>query len=263
MEGDLACILAAVRVLVGTSGYSYAEWKGRGKLYPQGLPAKRMLAHYATRLPTVEINNSFRKLPTAKTVDAWAGEVPKSFVFALKAPQQITHWKRLSGARPLTRKLVQLAARLGPRRGPLLFQLPPNFKKDIRKLEAFLETLGALARTASPLPPESALRVAFEFRHPSWFESDVYGALRAHGAAVCIAEGEGLATPFVATADWGYLRLRLGRYGPKSLAAWAERIAAQPWADAFVFFKHDEGKAPRYARQLLLYSHANGEKAGP
>jgi uncharacterized protein YecE (DUF72 family) len=227
-----------MRVLVGTSGYSYREWKG--PFYPKKLPASGFLRYYAEHLSTVEINNTFYRMPTTKLVKGWATEVPRGFTFALKAPQRITHSSKLlkSAAAP-TRAFVRIARTLGAHLGPLLFQLPPVLRKDVPRLAAFLDTVPA------------GLRVALEFRHASWFEDDVFEVLRARGAALCVAEGEALVSPLVATANWGYLRLRRDAYSDAVLDRWARRIASQPWKDAFVYLKHDEGAAPGAALRLL------------
>lgn len=224
---------------VGTSGYSYREWKG--SFYPDKLPAKQMLRHYGERFRTVEINSTFYGTPRASVLEAWAGEVPTSFQFVLKAPQRITHVQRLKDASETVSQLLEAAGTLKKRLGPLLFQLPPNFKKDVPRLLAFLALLPARCRAA------------FEFRHPSWFDGEVFGLLRGHRAALCVAEAEGdLEVPFVATADWGYLRLRRPDYGDAELKAWAKRVRGQDWRDGFVFFKHeDQGKGPQLARRFL------------
>jgi len=233
----------AVRVLVGTSGYSYAPWKG--SFYPEKLPAAKMLAFYATRLPTVEINNTFYRMPAVDLLQRWAGETPESFSFVLKSPKRITHERRLLDAGDTVKRFYETAAALGPKQGPTLFQLPPNLKKDLPRLEAFLAQLREVAPGARP---------AFEFRHDSWFADDVYAALRAQRAALCIAEDEDLATPFEVTADWGYLRLRRQDYDDAALATWAERLRGQTaaWSDGYVFFKHeDEGKGPKLAASMI------------
>jgi uncharacterized protein YecE (DUF72 family) len=229
-----------MRVLVGTSGYSYKEWKP--VFYPKDLPARGFLGFYAERLPTVEINNTFYRMPTAKLVDGWASEVPETFTFALKAPQRITHNAKLKDAGDSTAAFVRVAGALGPRLGPLLFQLPPFLRKDTARLASFLESTTAL--------PEHP-RIAFEFRHPSWFDDEVFAALRAHRAALCVAEGEALASPLVATADWGYVRLRRDAYPVDLVAEWAKKIREQPWTEAFVFVKHDDGDAPSVAKGLI------------
>ena len=226
-----------MRVLAGTSGYSYAEWKG--SFYPEDLPATEMLRYYAGKLPAVEINNTFYRMPKAEMLSRWAETVPDGFVFALKASQQITHRKRLKDAADPTAYFFQTATTLGDRLGPVLFQLPPNFKKDLSRLTEFLALL----------PPAS--RSTFEFRHASWFDEEVFAALSGRGAALCIAEDEELATPLVATTGWGYLRLRRQDYGEAEVRAWAQKILTQPWSEAYVFFKHEEGgKGPSLAGTL-------------
>jgi uncharacterized protein YecE (DUF72 family) len=228
-----------MNVRVGTSGYSYKEWKG--PFYPEKLPAKAYLRYYGSRFSTVEINNTFYRMPTEKLVSAWAAEVSEGFVFALKAPQRITHIARLKDAGGPTEAFVRVAQTLGPRLGPLLFQLPPFLRKDVALLRTFLES--------APKGP----RYAFEFRHASWFDDEVWGVLRAHGASLCVAEGETLESPLVATADWGYVRLRRNAYPDEVLAGWAAKIRAQPWKDAFVFLKHDDGDAPSVAARLMTH----------
>ena len=225
-----------MRVLVGTSGYAYREWKGR--FYPDKLPAKAFLRYYVERLPTVEINSTFYRLPEASVVQGWANDAPEGFTFAMKAPQRITHHLRLKGARAATNAFVKVSRLLGPRLGPLLFQVPPFFQKDLRRLTSFLKVV------------PSGHRVAFEFRHASWFDDDVWAILRARGAALCVAEGEELASPLTPTADWGYVRLRKDAYTRRGLARWAARIRELPWKEAFVYVKHDEGAAPGVARRL-------------
>ena len=226
-----------MRVRVGTSGFSYPAWKG--SFYPAELPSGRMLSFYAERFPAVEVNNTFYRMPSAKTLAGWRAEVTEGFRFALKAPQRITHQRRLADCAEPVAFLYRAAAELGATLGPVLFQLPPNMKKDLPRLAAFLEIL----------PPGG--RSAFEFRHTTWFADDVYETLRARNAALCVAESEDLEVPVVATADFGYLRLRKADYGGPDLTAWAERILAQPWTEAFAFFKHEEeGKGPRLAAAL-------------
>jgi uncharacterized protein YecE (DUF72 family) len=232
-----------MRIDIGTSGYGYKEWIGT--FYPPGQKPKAMLAHYATKLPTVEINYTFRRMPTAKLLEGWATQVPESFTFVLKAPERITHRAKLKDAREVTQAFVGAAKTLGPRLGALLFQLPPYAKKDVPVLRSFLEDL------------KGGPRAAFEFRHPSWLEDDALAALREYGAALCLAEsddtvaGDELAAPLISTADWGYLRLRRTDYSDADLAAWGARLRAQSWSRAFVFLKHeDEGKGPVFAAKL-------------
>jgi uncharacterized protein YecE (DUF72 family) len=231
-----------MRTLVGTSGYSYPAWKGR--FYPKDLPAKRFLQFYTSRFSTVEINNTFYKMPSAELVQSWADEAPATFTFAVKAPQRITHHKRLKECEEPLQALSDAIERLGGKLGPILFQLPPNFKKDVPRLQAFL--------AAKP----RRWRAAFEFRHESWFADDTYDALRAAGAALCIADSEDLSTPLVATTKWGYLRLRREDYVKADIRKWGNRISAQPWDKAFVYFKHeDKAKGPAYASLLMSLSN--------
>jgi uncharacterized protein YecE (DUF72 family) len=230
-----------VQILAGTSGYSYPPWKGH--FYPQKLPAAKMLGYYATRLPTVEINNTFYRMPKRELFERWVNEVPGTFRFAVKAPKRITHERRLLDCEDAVIVLADGASALGDRLGPVLFQLPPNMKKDLPRLEAFL---GLLQKRAPNL------RAAFEFRHESWFDSEVNGALTAGRAALCVADAEDLTTPVAATTSWGYLRLRRQDYDDAAVTAWAQRIHAQPWDETYVFFKHeDEGRGPRLAEALL------------
>jgi uncharacterized protein YecE (DUF72 family) len=226
-----------MKVLAGTSGYSYKEWVGN--FYPPKLPANRMLHHYGERFETVEINNTFYRMPTAAMLEKWAGEVPPHFRFVLKAPKRITHERKLQQAEDSVRQLLDVSAALGEKLGPFLFQLPPFFRKNVPVLAEFLALLGPV-------------RAALEFRHDSWFDDEVYGVLRAHGAALCLADTEEGEPPPVATASWGYLRLRRPDYGDPELAAWAKRVRDQPWEEAFVFFKHeDEGKGPQLAARFI------------
>ncbi len=226
-----------MRVLTGTSGYSYKEWKG--SFYPEDLPADEMLRYYASKLSAVEINNTFYRMPKSDVLARWAEQVPDGFRFVLKASQQITHRKRLRDAADPVAYFFKVAATLGDRMGPVLFQLPPNLKKDLPRLADFLAVL----------PPAS--RCAFEFRHESWFEEEVFEALRSRGCALCVAEDEDLATPWVATAGWGYLRLRRQDYGEEDLRDRAGKLLAQPWSEAYVFFKHEEGgTGPKLAEGL-------------
>lgn len=229
-------------ILVGTSGYNYPEWKGR--FYPAGLAASKMLPYYASKFRTVEINYTFYRMPTSKIVTGWAAQVPPEFRFTLKAPKRITHDKRLRAAEvaDTLQTFVSVAGELGPQLAALLFQLPPNFKKDLVLLNEFL----------SLLPPKTI--AAFEFRHASWLDDEVYAALRARNIALCIADSEAHQTPAIATADYAYLRLRDEGYGDAEIARWtetAEQLAAT-CADVFVYFKHeDEGKGAEFAQQMM------------
>jgi len=228
-----------VNIRIGTSGYNYPAWKG--SFYPSDLPTAKMLPYYAARFPTVEINATFYRMPTPKTVAGWAAATPEGFVLALKAPQRITHFARLRNVDDPLRFFCDAARTLGPKLGPLLFQLPPNFKKDTDRL----------AETLFQLP--SDLRCAWEFRHESWLADDVYDLLGRRNAALCIADSEASSTPLVATADFGYLRLRDEGYTEDDLARWAatiERLGTR-WGEAFVYFKHEEsGTGPAFAARL-------------
>ena len=225
-------------VRVGTSGYNYPEW--RGSFYPAGFPTARMLPYYAERLDTVEINYTFYRMPSPKTVARWAEGTPAGFTFALKASRRITHDARLRDVAEPLRYFLDVARGLGPKLGPLLFQLPPTFRKDIDRLGEWLALL----------PPD--LRVALEVRHDSWLADDVYEALRRRNIALCIADTGEDTTPVVATADFGYLRLRDQAYAPATLAAWSRTAGRPEWQDAFVYFKHEEsGTGPALARALL------------
>jgi uncharacterized protein YecE (DUF72 family) len=228
-----------MQILVGTSGFSYAPW--RGTFYPEKLPQDRMLAYYAQQLPAVEINNTFYHMPKAEMLIGWAEQTPPGFRFALKSPRRITHERKLADVADNLSHLHAAASTLGEKLGPILFQLPPTMRKDLPRLTSFLDGLPA------------GMRAAVEFRHASWFTPDVYEALRAHDAALCIAESEDLATPLEVTSGWGYLRLRRQDYGEAELAAWADRLRAQAaaWQVAYVFFKHEEeGKGPVLAARL-------------
>ena len=223
-----------MRIRVGTSGWNYREWKG--PFYPAHMKPAAMLPYYAERFGTVEVNATFYRMPTAKAVAGWAGAVPPEFTFVLKAPQRITHFGRLREVDEPVRAFCDVARGLGAHLGPLLFQLPPNFKKDVGRLGDILYMV----------PPD--LRMAWEFRHESWFADDVYERLRARNAALAIVEDDDSTTPVLATADWGYFRLRAIDYTDAQLSTWVETIRSTGagWRDAFVFFKHDE-MAPRLA----------------
>jgi uncharacterized protein YecE (DUF72 family) len=228
-----------MNLYVGTSGYSYKEWKG--PFYPEDLPEKQMLHFYGERFRSVEINNTFYRMPKASVLEAWAAEVPADFKFVLKAPQRITHMQRLKESGDSVAYLLQVAGALKERLGPLLFQLPPYLKKDLPRLREFLTLL------------PSERRCAFEFRHESWFDPEIMDVLRESQAVLCIAEAEtDLKVPFVSTANWGYLRLRRPDYGDAELKTWVNRVKEQNWQDAFIFFKHeDEGRAPQMAKRFL------------
>lgn len=228
-----------MRVLVGTSGYSYKEWIG--SFYPPKTAAKKMLAYYASRLSTVEANGTFYRMPTKEAVAAWLPEVGPDFVFACKAPQKVTHFSRLKeDSYESLAHFVEVTSVLGKALGPSLFQLPPNLPKDAPRLAAFLAQLPA------------GHRAAFEFRHESWFDDEVYAILRAKNAALVIAETEDFATPIEQTArDWVYLRLRREDYVSADLARWAKQLAKLRADTAYVYFKHeDTGRGPQLALEL-------------
>jgi uncharacterized protein YecE (DUF72 family) len=228
-----------MQFFVGTSGYSYKEWKG--SFYPAKLPQKEMLNFYAQRFSTVEINNSFYRMPGESVLESWAGQTPEGFRFVLKAPQAITHRKRLKDAEEPTNQFLQAASTLKGRRGPLLFQLPPNLKKDLPRLEAFLGLINNRAAAA------------FEFRHESWFDDEVLGCLRANSCALCVADtDDSPCADLVSTAGWGYVRLRRENYADRQLVEWIKKLRSHAWNEAYVFFKHeDAGTGPKFAARFL------------
>ena len=228
-----------MNLYVGTSGYSYKEWKG--SFYPEKIPAKDMLRYYSERLSTVEINATFYRMPQPSMLENWKEQVPGSFRFSLKAPQRITHFKRLKETEEETKYFLETVSVLGEQLGVVLFQLPPNMKKDLPRLESFL----------TQLPP--ATRAAFEFRHPTWFDDDVLELLRSQNRALVVSDTDDMPTTHVdKTADWGYLRLRRVNYSEENLIDWAQRIRDQNWTETFLFFKHeDEGTGPKLASQFL------------
>jgi uncharacterized protein YecE (DUF72 family) len=228
-----------MNVYAGSSGYSYKEWKG--PFYPKDLPEAQMLRFYGERFRTVEINNTFYRMPKASILEEWAANVPAEFRFVIKASRQITHIKRLKEVEDSVSYLLKVAGSLKERLGPLLFQLPPYLKKDAPRLREFLGLI------------PKGTRSALEFRHQSWFDDEIFDLLREQGAVLCIAEAENdLVIPFVSTADWGYLRLRRPDYGDEELKQWVQKLRQQNWRDVFVFFKHeDEGKAPLMAKRFL------------
>ena len=231
-------------ILVGTSGYNYPEWKG--SFYPADLAAAKMLPYYAARFQTVEINYTFYRMPSEKLLAGWRTQVPPAFRFTLKAPRRITHDAKLVNCESLTAEFCRVAGTLGPQLAALLFQLPPSLKKDLARLDAFIETL----------PPKAP--AAFEFRHPSWFDADVFDHLRQRGNALCVADSEKLETPLEVTADFGYFRLRDEGYQARDIEEWAGKIGAlrdrYREMEIFVYFKHEEqGLGPEFARQLMTH----------
>jgi uncharacterized protein YecE (DUF72 family) len=232
------------RLIAGASGYSYKEWQG--SFYPEKIKPDAMLAWYAERLPTVEINNTFYRMPKSEVLEAWSNATPDTFRFAIKASRRITHDARLKAedAADSVAYLYRNLATLGAKRGPVLFQLPPFLKKDLPRLDAFLALL-----------PE-AHNAAFEFRNESWFADDVYESLKRAGASLCLSEREdNMPPPLVETAPFGYIRLRLEEYGEDDLKRWAERLLATQWREIYVYFMH-EPTAPPYAQTLLRHAGA-------
>jgi uncharacterized protein YecE (DUF72 family) len=227
-------------IWVGTSGYNYPEW--RGSFYPEKFPAAKMLPYYAERFPTVEINYTFYRAPNEKILEGWSSATPAQFKLTLKAPKRITHDARLRDCADRVRQFLETAAVLGPKLGALLFQLPPNLKKDVPLLDAFLDAF----------PPRVC--AAFEFRHASWLDDEVYGRLRARNLALCVADSEKLSTPVEITADYAYFRLRDEGYTADDIARWADVIREKTsgLSDVFVYFKHEEsGKGPEFAKALM------------
>ncbi len=227
-------------IWVGTSGYNYPEWKG--SFYPEKLPTAKMLPYYAERFSTVEINYTFYRTPTAKILEGWNRETPDRFKLTLKAPKRITHDARLKDCAEKMDYFLKTAATLGPKLGALLFQLPPNLKKDLARFDAFLETF----------PPQVC--ATFEFRHESWLDEEIYARLKARNLALCVADSEKLSTPVVITADYAYFRLRDEGYQKKDIVRWAQTIREKTahCSDVFVYFKHEEeGKGPEFARLLI------------
>ncbi len=238
-----------MRIRIGTSGWSYPAWRGR--FYPPDLPPRRMLAAYAARLPVVEVNATFYQLPRAETVASWRAEAPPGFTFALKAPRRITYRPRLAGVADPLASFYRAAAGLGEALGPVIFKLPPTLPRDLPLLRELLALL----------PREG--RAVLDLRHPSWREGPVMQALADAGAALCITDDDEDTTPLLATAGFGTLRLRRARYDDELLRAWTERIRAQPWTEAFVFFKHeDEARGPAFALRMQAMADEAGLDAG-
>ncbi len=224
---------------VGTSGFQYPEWKG--KFYPEDLPASKMLGYYAEHFRTTEVNYSFRRIPSEKAIENWSKSTPDGFRFSFKAPQKVTHFAKLRDCEEVVNVFFEALAPMGEKLGSVLFQLPPSFKKDIGVLREFLSIL------------PGKMRPAFEFRHESWFGEEIFDALNEANAALCVAEDEDLSTPFVATANFGYLRPRREDYTKQDIGKWAKSIEAQreKWSDAYIYFKHEEQcVGPKYAVQM-------------
>jgi uncharacterized protein YecE (DUF72 family) len=228
-----------MKLWIGTSGFQYAEWKGN--FYPEDLSSAKMLPFYAERFSTTEINYTFHRIPAPKTIDNWKAQTPEEFRFALKAPQKITHWSKLRDCVDTLEYFCKVVTGLGERLGPVLFQLPPTFKKDADVLSSFLREF-------------PAMRAAFEFRHNSWFDDGIFDLLKSRNIALCIADTDTIATPRKITSDYGYLRLRREDYQATDIERWAEFARQQEsnWKDAFVYFKHEEsGIGPKLAQQML------------
>lgn len=228
-----------MQFFVGTSGYSYPKW--RGSFYPAKMKPVAMLSYYAEHFAACELNDTFRRLPTVEVVAERARHVPARFRFAVKAPPTITHRKRLRDVAEDAEQFLTVAKALGRKLGPLLFQLPPNMKQDLARLDALLK---AIDRRAN---------VAVEFRHPSWFADDTYALLKKHRAALCAADAEELPeAPLIDAAKWGYVRMRRENYTDRQLRAWITKLRARPWAKCYVFFKHeDTGTGPHFAARFL------------
>jgi uncharacterized protein YecE (DUF72 family) len=222
----------------GTSGYSYKEWKGN--FYPEDLSDKKMLKFYADHFNTVEINNTFYRMPKKEVLQSWKNEVPDNFTFIIKAPKRITHTNKLE-ADDSAEYFMRTVSYLDNQLGVLLFQLPPYFKKDLPRLQSFLNTI-----------PDN-FKAAFEFRNKSWFDEEVFDSLRNRNAALCLSDtDEEPVKDLIPTADWGYLRLRKSSYNSASLKKWDDRIASQKWDKVYLLFKHeDEGKGPKFAKKFL------------
>jgi uncharacterized protein YecE (DUF72 family) len=225
---------------IGTSGFQYSEWKGT--FYPDDLPAAKMLPYYSERLPSTEINYTFRRIPSAKTIEGWGTSTPNRFKFSLKAPQKVTHFAKLQNCADTLRYFHQVTSGLGDKLGAVLFQLPPSVKKDAPLLGAFLDEV------------PDGMKTAFEFRHASWFDDEVFALLQKRNAALCVADSAALSTPVTATANYGYFRLRREDYVTADVDRWAKVVAGQQgkWAEAFIYFKHEEsGIGPKLATEML------------
>jgi uncharacterized protein YecE (DUF72 family) len=228
-----------MRYLIGTSGYNYPEW--RGSFYPEKFPTHKMLAFYAARFNTVEVNYTFYRMPTPALLEGWAKGTPEDFTFTLKAPRRITHDSKLQRVEELTQVFCRTATTLGPKLGVLLFQLPPTFKRDDAVFGRFLDLI-----------PDGT-RAAFEFRHTSWHDDAVFEALRRRNLALCVADSEKMSTPVLATADYAYFRLRDEGYQPADIAQWGSTIGGLNGANSvYIYFKHEEqGKGPEFANLLM------------
>lgn len=228
-----------MKTWIGTSGFQYTEWKGT--FYPEDLPASKMLPYFAERLQTTEVNYTFHRIPSLKTIENWRAQTPGNFRFALKAPQKITHWAKLRDCQDTLAYFCKVISELGERQGPILFQLPPTFKKDAEILRSFLREL-------------PTIRAAFEFRHQSWLDEEIFELLRSSNIALCIADTEKLVAPTTVTANYGYLRLRREDYTSEDVKRWTEFVRQQAahWEEVFVYFKHEEsGIGPKLAQEMV------------
>jgi uncharacterized protein YecE (DUF72 family) len=227
-----------MEMYVGTSGYSYKEWKG--SFYPEDLSEKKMLSYYSERFNTVEINNTFYRMPKQSVLESWKEQVPREFKFIIKAPKRITHIKKLEPD-DSSEYFFKTVSNLDDSLGVMLFQLPPYFKKDTARLELFIKALPV------------NIKSAFEFRNKSWFDEEVYHLLKENNLALCIADtDEEPAEEIVQTADWAYLRLRRSAYNAASFKKWNEIFSKHNWNEAYILFKHeDEGKGPKFARKFI------------
>src|SRR5262249_25536599 len=238
-----------MRLLAGTSGFSYKEWLGH--FYPEKLPGSEMLRYYSERFPTVEINNTFYRMPAETMLSQWSEQVPESFQFTLKAPRRITHELRLREAESHVTEFIRRGGGRGAKPGALLFQLPPYLKRDLPRLRDFLYLL------------PSSTRVAFEFRNDSWQDEEVYETLRGRAAILCVTDTDEGDTPYVTTADWGYVRLRRTHYDDRDLSGWVERISGSKVERTYVYFMHeDEALGTRFAKRLQELWSARAGRAG-
>jgi uncharacterized protein YecE (DUF72 family) len=227
-----------MNLYVGTSGYSYKEWKGN--FYPDDLSDKKMLNYYSEHFNTVEINNTFYRMPKQQVLESWKGQVPSGFRFIIKAPKRITHIKKLE-ADDSSEYFVKTAATLEEQLGVLLFQLPPYLKKDMEKFQTFINSL------------PTNIKAAFEFRNKSWFDEEIYNSLREKNFALCLSDtDEDPVGQVIPTADWAYLRLRKTDYKADDLKKWNKKISANNWNEVYILFKHeDEGKGPKFAKKFM------------
>ena len=229
-------------IWIGTSGYNYLEWKGT--FYPADMASAKMLPYYSARFPTVEINYTFYRMPTEKLVGGWSAQTPSPFKLTLKAPRRITHDSRLRDCAEPVEAFCRVARTLADKLGTLLFQLPPFLRKNLDVFDAFLEML-----------PEGT-PAAFEFRHVSWLDEEIYERLKRRNLALCIADSEKLSTPVRITADYAYFRLRDEGYTPDGIKRWGDTIASEAAScrEVFVYFKHEEeGRGPEFARLLMTH----------